>query len=134
MKEKAKGFCSTQNNAKYAGRHILLEFWGAQELDSINITKKALTEAIKAAGATLLKIDLHEFSPQGISGVAIIAESHISIHTWPEYNYAALDIFTCGNRVKPYKAVVILKKYFKPEKVEIKEINRGNLVRVLKVK
>jgi S-adenosylmethionine decarboxylase len=110
---------------KYAGNQILLEFWGAQEINSMSTVRKALTQAVKAAGATLLKIELHKFSPQGISGVAIIAESHISIHTWPEYQYAAIDIFTCGQAVKPYQALAVLKKAFKPQKVEIIEVKRG---------
>jgi len=126
MKNKTKGFLYTQKT-KYAGRHILLEFWGAHQIDSLVVVKKALAGAVKAAGATLLKIDLHRFSPHGISGVAIIAESHISIHTWPEYGYAAIDIFTCGERVEPEKAVIVLKNTFRPERVEIREIKRGKI-------
>jgi len=126
MNSKAKGFLNTQK-IKYAGNHILLEFWGAKDIDSISIIKKALTRAVKDCGATLLKIELHKFSPQGVSGVALIAESHISLHTWPEYDYMAIDIFTCGQTVNPYKAVDTLKKIFKPRKVEIKEIKRGKL-------
>ena len=124
MKIKSKGFFKVRK-IKYAGRHILLEFWEAENIDSIVIIKKALIEAIKASKATLLKIELHNFSPQGISGMAIIAESHISIHTWPERRYAAIDIFTCGQKVKPEKAVAVLKKFFKPKRVELKEIKRG---------
>jgi S-adenosylmethionine decarboxylase len=142
MKQKPKGFLNTQKiksctfseyqnpgktQGKYAGRHILLEFWGAQGINSITKVKKALTQAVKASGATLLKIELHKFSPQGISGVAIIAESHLSFHSWPEYKYAAIDIFTCGEKVKPQKAISVLKKFFKPSKVEIKEIKRGKI-------
>jgi len=126
MKNKTKGFLNVQKNKpKYAGVHLLLEFWGAENIDSLAKIKEALTQAVKAAEATLLKVDLHKFSPQGISGVAIIAESHISIHTWPEYQYAAIDIFTCGEKARPYQAVDILKKWFNPVKVEITEIKRG---------
>ena len=124
MNSKAKGFYNTRK-IKYAGNHILLEFWGAKDINSISAVKKALTQAIKACGATLLKIELHKFSPQGVSGVAIIAESHISIHTWPEYNYTAIDIFTCGDKVDPYQAVNTLKKILKPKKIEVVEIKRG---------
>ncbi|MFH1461259.1 MAG: adenosylmethionine decarboxylase [Patescibacteria group bacterium] len=124
MKTKSKGFLNAQK-VKYAGRHILLEFWEARNIDSIAVVRKALVQSVKAAGATLLKIELHNFSPQGISGMAIIAESHISIHTWPEHRYAAIDIFTCGQKVKPKKAIAVLKKFFKPKRVELKEIKRG---------
>lgn len=128
MGNKTKGFLNTQKNKiQYAGIHLLLEFWQVEDIDSIKAIRKALIKAVKAAGATLLKIELHKFSPQGISGVAIIAESHISIHTWPEYNYAAIDIFTCGRKVKPYQAVTALKESFKPKRFKIKEIKRGKI-------
>jgi len=124
MKGKTKGSARTEQKIEYAGIHLILEFWEAENLDSIKTIKKALTEAVKAARATLLKVDLHKFSPQGVSGVAVIAESHISIHTWPEMKYAALDIFMCG-KSNPYLSVEVLKKYFKPGRVEITEIKRG---------
>ena len=119
MKGKVRG--------KYAGHHILLEFWEAKDINSIRAIKKALAQAVKACGATLLKIELHKFSPQGVSGVAIIAESHISIHTWPEYQYTAIDIFTCGNEVDPYQAISSLKSSFKPKDVQLLEVKRGIL-------
>ncbi|OPX30961.1 MAG: adenosylmethionine decarboxylase [Candidatus Omnitrophica bacterium 4484_171] len=120
-----KEFCSTNGYVKYAGIHLIVELWKASSLSSLPKIKKALQESVKACGATLLKIDLHKFNPQGgISGVAIIAESHISIHSWPEYKYAAIDIFVCGD-VDPYKAIPVLKKQFKPAKVQIMEIKRG---------
>lgn len=118
MKKNQKG------KIKYAGTHLLLEFWGAKNINSVKIIKKALTEAVQACQATLLKIELHKFSPQGVSGVAMIAESHISIHTWPEYQYVAIDIFMCGDK-DPYKAIGPLKKNFQPKKVEVIEMKRG---------
>lgn len=125
MKDKTKGSARTERKIEYAGGiHLILDFWEAKNLDSIKTIKKALTEAVKAARATLLKIDLHKFSPQGVSGVAVVAESHISIHTWPEKKYAALDIFMCG-KSDPYKSVDVLKKYFQPRRVKITEIKRG---------
>lgn len=126
MKTKPKGFLNTQKT-QYAGQHILLEFWGGQGIDSVPIIRKALSQAVKAAGAMLLKIELHKFSPQGVSGIALIAESHISIHSWPEYDYAAIDIFTCGQKVNSKKAITALKKVLKPKRVEIKEIKRGKI-------
>lgn len=124
MKNKTKGLKKTEQKIEYAGIHLILELWGAKNLDSIKIIEKALTESVKACRATLLKIDLHHFSPHGVSGVAIVAESHISIHTWPECNYAALDVFMCG-KADPYKAIGVLKKYLKPKKIDIMEIKRG---------
>ena len=108
-----------------AGKHLLLEIWGAANLTSIDIVKKALEKVVEDCEATLLDIKLHHFSPNdGISGVAIIMESHISIHTWPEFDYAAIDIFVCGN-VDPYKAIPALKEFFKPAKIQLMEIKRG---------
>lgn len=111
-------------NLEYAGVHLILEFWGARNIDSVKKIEQAFKDAIEASQVTLLNIDLHKFSPQGVSGVAIIAESHLSVHTWPEYKYAAFDVFMCGDK-DPYKAVTVLKRAFKPTKVEIIEIKRG---------
>lgn len=115
---------------KSAGVHILLDFWGAKNTNSVKFVRKALLDAIKASKFTLLKIDLHKFSPQGVSGVAIIAESHVSIHTWPEYEFVALDIFVCGGK-NPKPALKSLKKSFRPKKVIIKEISRGEFKHLL---
>jgi S-adenosylmethionine decarboxylase len=120
-----KEYCSTNGFVKYAGVHLIVELWEAKNLSSLTKIRKTLKDAIKACGATLLKIDLHKFSPYGgISGMAIIAESHLSIHSWPEYGYAALDIFVCGT-VDPYKAIPILKKGFETENIQIVEFKRG---------
>jgi S-adenosylmethionine decarboxylase len=122
-----------QNVKKYeksAGIHILLDFWGAKNINSVKFVRKALLDAVKASKFTLLKIDLHKFSPQGVSGVAIIAESHVSIHTWPEYEFVALDIFVCGGK-NPKPALNSLKKSFKPKKVIMKEIERGEFKHLL---
>jgi S-adenosylmethionine decarboxylase len=113
-----------KSSVKSAGVHILLDFWGAKNINSVKFVRKALFDAVKASKFTLLKVDLHKFSPQGVSGVAIIAESHISIHTWPEYEFAAIDIFSCGDK-DPKPAVKSLKKSFTPKKVLTKEIQRG---------
>lgn len=122
-----KEYCVTNGYVKYAGIHLIIEIWQSQNLTSLTKIRKALVEAVKACGATLLNIDLHKFSPNGgISGMAIIKESHISIHSWPEYKYAAIDIFVCGT-VDPYKAIPVLKKYFKPKKIQIAEMKRGIL-------
>ncbi len=109
----------------YAGTHLILDFWDCQHLDNIASIEKALRDAIKSSGATLLHIHLHHFTPNGgVSGVAVLAESHISIHTWPERAYAALDIFMCGD-TQPEKAVDVLKQAFKPTHTDIKHHLRG---------
>lgn len=124
MNKKPKGFLRGEQSFD-AGTHLLLDFQNAKNLDNIKYIEKALRQAVKEAGATLLNIGLHKFSPQGVSGVAIVSESHISIHTWPEHSFAALDIFMCGQEADPYKAVASLKKSFEPEQVKIKKLKRG---------
>ena len=109
----------------FAGTHLILDFWDCQYLDNIAFIEKTLRDAINSAGATLLHIHLHHFTPNGgVSGVAVLAESHISIHTWPERGYAALDIFMCGN-TQPEKAIDVLKQAFKPTRTDIKNHLRG---------
>jgi S-adenosylmethionine decarboxylase len=122
---KPKPVYSRCKQFNFAGTHVLLEFWGAINLGSLEIIEAALIKAVEACGATLLDIKLHHFGPfQGVSGVALIKESHLSIHTWPEFEYAALDIFVCGE-VNPYKAVPVLKQVFKPKKVQVIDLKRG---------
>lgn len=109
----------------FAGTHIIIDLWGARNLDDLAHVEKALRDTVDAVKATLLHIHLHHFTPNhGISGVAVLAESHISIHTWPERGYAALDIFTCGDS-EPQNAVPILQKAFVPDRTKIEEILRG---------
>ena len=81
--------------------------------------------AAKAAQATVLKVNTHKFLPHGVTGVVLLSESHITFHTWPEFKYLALDIFTCGKKCDPYKALDYFKKEIKPDKVQIMEIKRG---------
>lgn len=115
----------TKNGIRYAGTHLILDLWGAKNLDNLDIIEKSIHDAIKVAKATLLHINLHHFEPNGgISGVAVLAESHISIHTWPEYGYAALDLFMCGH-AEPHKCLDIFKKAFHPERIMVSEQMRG---------
>jgi len=88
------------------GRHLLLELkdCSPEVLNDLDFLKNCLQNAAEKAGATVITDSFHQFTPQGVSGVVIIAESHLFIHTWPEHNYAAVDIFTCGNTVEPKKA------------------------------
>ena len=113
---------------RYAGTHLLLDFWGAKNLDDLKCVERALVAAAEACGATLLDIMLHHFSPYGgVSGVAVIKESHISIHTWPEFSYAAIDVFTCGT-ADPHDAIPVLRKALEPERIQLSEHRRGMLL------
>lgn len=121
----AKDYFVEKNGLRFAGTHLLLDFWGAKNLTDQVAIEKALTESVIACRATLLHIHLHQFQENGgISGVAILAESHISIHTWPERGFAAFDIFMCGN-CEPHNAVTVLKRYFMPNYVQLCEQHRG---------
>ena len=109
----------------FAGTHLILDFWGAKHLDNLERTEKALRECVEQCEATLLHIHLHHFTPNGgISGVAVLAESHISVHTWPERDFAAFDIFMCGH-AKPEEAISVLKRAFSPKTMQITETLRG---------
>jgi len=108
-----------------AGRHLIIDLFGAHGLTDEVLIQKAFRECVTACGATLLHIHTHVFEPNGgVSGVAVLAESHISTHTWPERNYAAFDVFMCGD-AQPHKAVDILKKAFAAAEVRVTEILRG---------
>jgi S-adenosylmethionine decarboxylase len=114
---------------KFAGTHLLLDLWGAKHLDDIKRIEDAMRECVDTCGATLLHIHLHHFTPNGgVSGVAVLAESHISVHTWPERDYAAFDVFMCGD-AKPENAVAVLKRAFHPKKMEVSEELRGRLAK-----
>ena len=116
---------TTRNGMEFAGTHLILDLWGAAGLDELDRMEHAMREAVAVAGATLLHIHLHHFTPNsGISGVAVLAESHISVHTWPERNYAAFDIFMCGDAM-PEMAIPVLKRAFTPKRMVISEHLRG---------
>ena len=111
------------------GKHLLLELKDCDRelLNDLDFLKRILPAAASEAGATILGESFHQFHPQGVSGVVIIAESHLFIHTWPECGYAAIDIFTCGNSVHPEKAAQILIKQLGSKNHSILEIQRGIL-------
>jgi S-adenosylmethionine decarboxylase len=110
---------------RYAGAHLIVDMWGAAHLDDLGFVERALHAAADAAGATTLDARLHHFSPsRGVTGVLILAESHISIHTWPEHGFAAADIFMCGD-CRPHDAVAVLRGAFAPERVQVSELKRG---------
>jgi S-adenosylmethionine decarboxylase len=109
------------------GRHLLLELFDCDSdaINNLEAVKGALVEAAKRAHATIVDVVFHEFNPFGVSGVVVIAESHLSIHTWPEYNYAAVDFFTCGDSVDPYKAYEYMKKMLESKNSQVKALDRG---------
>ncbi|HEX3753526.1 MAG TPA: adenosylmethionine decarboxylase [Rhizomicrobium sp.] len=115
----------TRNGLSYAGSHLIIDLWEAKGLDERDRIETALIDAISASGATLLHIHLHKFEDGGgISGVAVLAESHISVHTWPEKGYAAFDVFMCGD-AQPRKALDVFKKAFEPGRIVVGEHKRG---------
>ena len=115
----------TRHGMQFAGTHLILDLWDARKLSDSEIVETGLRQAAEEAGATLLNLDLHCFTPNGgITGVAILAESHISIHTWPERAYAAVDVFMCGD-AEPYKAVEVLRDAFRPRQITLSEHRRG---------
>jgi S-adenosylmethionine decarboxylase len=118
------GSLASKDGVLFAGIHLLVDLWGATNLNSPEEIEQVLRKCAIESGATILHSHMHHFTPQGVSGVVVLAESHISIHTWPERQYASLDLFMCGN-ANPYKAIAILKEYFKPSNVQISEHKRG---------
>ena len=120
-----KDFFIIRDGVRYAGTHLIIDIYGAERLDELPHVETALRAAVDAAGATLLHIHLHHFTPNGgISGVAVLAESHISIHTWPECGYAALDVFMCGEAL-PHETIEILREAFSPDQIAVEEHMRG---------
>jgi S-adenosylmethionine decarboxylase len=113
-----------RNGVRCAGVHLIVDLHGAQRLDDIDHIEATLRRCVSAARATLLHIHLHHFQPSGVSGVAVLAESHISIHTWPEAGYAALDVFMCGS-ANPDACIPVLREAFSASHVGVDEILRG---------
>ena len=116
-----------RDGVEFAGTHVIIDLWDAKGIDELDRMEAAFRETVEVCGATLLHIHLHHFTPNdGISGVAVLAESHISVHTWPERNFAAFDVFMCGDS-KPELAVAVLKKYFSPSSIDVNEMRRGTV-------
>ncbi|MTI88779.1 MAG: S-adenosylmethionine decarboxylase proenzyme [Balneolaceae bacterium] len=109
------------------GRHILVEYYDCESssLNNVEHIEESMLSAVKTAKATIISHSFHKFSPYGVSGVVVIAESHVSIHTWPEYNYAAVDIFTCGDTIDPWLIQEQLKEAYGSQNVSSMEMKRG---------
>jgi S-adenosylmethionine decarboxylase len=114
-----------RNGVRCAGAHLIVDLYDAERLDDIDHIDETLRHCVGAAGATLLHMHLHHFEPNGgVSGVAVLAESHISIHSWPEANYAAIDIFMCGS-ANPDACIPVLREAFRAKRVGVSELLRG---------
>jgi len=123
--EEQKDYFVEKDGVKFAGMHLLVDLWGAANLTDPTTIDAALREAALAAGATILHSHFHHFEPNGgVSGVVVLAESHISIHTWPERHFAAVDIFMCGS-CDPYDSLPVLTQAFRPSSVTVGEQRRG---------
>ena len=109
----------------FAGTHLIIEVVNGHGLDDEARIQQAFRDCVTECGATLLHIHTHKFSPQGVSGVAVLAESHISVHTWPEIGYGAFDVFMCGD-AQPWRAVDVLKAAFATNDVRVQELRRGS--------
>lgn len=115
-----------KNGQTCAGSHLVIDLFGSHMLSDISLMERTFRRMVKAAGATLLSIHLHPFEGGGVTGVAVLAESHISVHTWPESGYAAFDIFMCGN-ANVHAVLPILHEAFTPERMEHQLVLRGIL-------
>jgi S-adenosylmethionine decarboxylase len=116
---------SERESVRHAGQHLIIDLFGARKLDDIEHVERTLRECVDVAGATLLHMHLHHLKPTGgVTGVAVLAESHISIHSWPDTGYAALDVFMSGS-TDPARAIPVLQKAFAADKVVVKTHKRG---------
>lgn len=114
-----------RHGVRCAGAHLIVDLYDAERLDDLDHIEATLRRCVEEAGATLLHIHLHHFEPHGgVSGVAVLAESHISIHSWPENGYAALDVFMCG-KAMPDRCIAVLREAFKPSRIAVSELLRG---------
>src|SRR5690349_7592604 len=111
------------------GRHVIVEYYDCSPeiLSDVVVIEQSMVEAAKTAGATVINSTFHHFSPFGVSGVVVIQESHLAIHTWPEYGYASVDIFTCGDTVNPWVSYNFLKEAFQAKNHSAIEALRGQI-------
>jgi S-adenosylmethionine decarboxylase len=119
------GHLQRHGDTHYIGTHLLLDMWEAAHLDDPEFVLRALRECAMACNATLINSHVHHFGERaGVTGVVLLAESHISVHTWPEHSYAAFDVFVCGS-LNPYAAAYYLIQRFNPESRNLIEHKRG---------
>ena len=122
-----KDYFTQLEGREYAGKHILIDIWGADNLDDSDLLSGTLKAAVDAAGATLLHLHIHQFtSTGGLSGAAILAESHINAHTWPERGFATFDAFMCGS-TRPERVEAVIKEAYSPKKLTVEWRYRGEV-------
>lgn len=108
------------------GRHLLMECWECSDaVNSPSAMESAIHQTVEAIGATLLHLHSHQFAPQGVTAFGLLAESHLSLHSWPERNYLAVDLFTCGPRIAPAAVTRVLQDRFSPARIDLVELRRG---------
>ena len=129
MKLSIPGTSMTKNDNTFLGYQTLIELYGcpADLIDDPELVKKILLDLTEVVHLTVVNSLIHHFSPIGVSGVIVIEESHIAIHTWPEFNYVAIDFFTCNQQYDIREGIEYLREHFKAEKVEVKEVRRGSV-------
>lgn len=126
LASRVEGGRNVSTRASIRGRHWLVEMYEVPKLDDVAHIRRALRRAVLESGAKLIRLQLHHFGPRrGVTGVALLAESHISIHSWPERRYAALDIFMCGKASDPQKALDALRDSLQPGGVRVRRFGRG---------
>ena len=122
-----KDYFSERDGVRYAGLHLLVDLWDAERLNDCAGIEAVLREVAHAARATVLHGHFHVFTPHGgVTGVLLLSESHISIHTWPERNFAAIDMFMCAG-CDPRDGLPVLERYFQPGKMLVQDVRRGTL-------
>jgi len=111
------------------GHQLMVEYYGCspERLNDPEFVRDKMLDAARATGATVVGNLFHLFNPHGVSGVVVIAESHLAIHTWPEYGYAAVDLFTCGDEIDPFAGFELLREELQAERFEVQEFFRGKL-------
>ena len=114
------------------GTHRILDFWGCsfETLDDLELVRTMFEEGLRLSKATVINVTLHKFSPQGVTGIASIAESHVSIHTWPELGYAAIDVFSCGTTMQVDQLLKHFEAILKPSEKKETRIERGERLRL----
>ncbi len=118
-----------KNRLNALGTHLLIEFYNCDKkaLNDEKFIEKLFIKAAQKAKATVVEQVFHKFSPHGVSGVVVISESHLAVHTWPEYGYAAVDVFTCGTEIDPWIAQQVIREGLKSENSTAMEMKRGSL-------
>jgi S-adenosylmethionine decarboxylase len=128
----AQRLCDTHLGAPHPARahlgyHLIVEFWGGRVIEDQAEVERILLEAAEKAEAHPIRVSSHKFSPHGLTAVVLLAESHLSIHSWPEMAYLAIDLFTCGDSTRADEALEYLRGVFEPTRVEVQVLYRGKI-------